>query len=426
MASIRQTVECPECGLRQTKREPKPHRDVLCERCDKRLARTRRNGLERSFALTVCALVLLVMAFAAPLMDLEYQGRTQRAHLVTGIVQLWRIGFEPLAVLIAFTSVIAPLVGLVGLLAVVLPLALNKPMAYIAPLYRRVMILRPWSMLEVYLLGMIVAYVKMSQLASVDLGLGAMALGALIPVLIGGYDSLDARVIWQSWDASQAADPPESPSPGPTVLTCPTCGYAVAAESGEGDARYHCPRCHDRFARRLPFSLQRTWALVITAALLYVPANVWPMMHIDKMGHAEDDTILAGVGELINDGMWQIAALIFFASIVVPMLKIVGLVYLMLAIQLEWPSRRRSLHRLYRIVEGIGRWSMIDMFVTSLLVALVQMGQIATIVPGPAATCFAGVVVLTMFAAMSFDPRLIWDRAEAAAPVTPRAEVAKA
>lgn len=420
MTAPHPTVECPECGLRQPRREPGPRHDVLCERCDAHLARARPGGAERSLALTLCALALLAIAASTPIMDLGYEGRTRRAHLMTGILHLWRDGFEPLAVLIAITSVAAPLLGLVGLLAVVLPLHLGRPHRYLAPLYRWLLVMRPWSMIEVYLLGLLVAYVKLSQLATIDVGLGAFALAALVPVLIASYESLDPRVVWASWRPDAAA--PEEP--GTDTLPCPTCELEVAAPIGATERR--CPRCRHRFAARKPFSLQRTWALVATAALLYVPANVWTMLHVDMMGASEDDTILAGVRELVTEGMWEVAALIFFASIVVPLLKIGGLAYLLAAIQLGIPSRRRSLHRLYRLVEGIGRWSMIDMFVASILVALVRMGQIATIIPGPAATCFAAVVVLTMFAARSFDPRLIWDAAPAPEPDTTQAETARA
>ena len=173
-----------------------------------------------------------------------------------------------------------------------------------------------------------------------------------------------------------------------------------------------CGRCGAAVHARQPASLQRTWALTIAAASLYLPANVFPVMVIEQFGKAEADTILSGIEALFAARWYPIALVILFASILVPMLKLVGLSGLLLAVhwRSRWNPRERTV--IYRMIEAIGRWSMLDMFTTSLLVALVHLGGVMTIEPGLGATCFAGVVVLTMFAARSFDPRLIWDARE--------------
>jgi paraquat-inducible protein A len=171
----------------------------------------------------------------------------------------------------------------------------------------------------------------------------------------------------------------------------------------------HCPRCGAGLHLRKPNSLARTWALVLAAYILYIPANMLPIMTVISLGEAEPDTILSGVKSLIAAGMWPLALLVFFASILVPMLKLMVLTYLLLSVQRQSHWRPRDRTRLYRITEIIGRWSMLDILMISILVALVRLGSLATIETGPGATAFAAVVVLTMFAAMSFDPRLIWD-----------------
>jgi paraquat-inducible protein A len=173
-----------------------------------------------------------------------------------------------------------------------------------------------------------------------------------------------------------------------------------------------CGRCGAALHHRSPGSLQRTWALTIAAAALYVPANVFPVMVIEQFGKAEAATILSGIQALFAARWYPIALVILFASILVPMLKLVGLSGLLLAVhwRSRWNPRQRTV--IYRMVEAIGRWSMLDMFTTSLLVALVHLGGVMTIEPGLGATCFAGVVISTMFAAQSFDPRLIWDAME--------------
>ena len=163
---------------------------------------------------------------------------------------------------------------------------------------------------------------------------------------------------------------------------------------------------------RKPNSIARTWALLIAACILYIPANVLPVMTVVYFGSGEPDTILSGVVLLIQAGMWPIAALVFFASITVPVLKLISLFYLLISVQRRSRRRLRDRTVLYRVVEVVGRWSMVDIFMIAILVALVSLGSIATIEPGPGAIAFASVVIITMIAAMGFDPRLIWDAQE--------------
>lgn len=193
------------------------------------------------------------------------------------------------------------------------------------------------------------------------------------------------------------------------LLICHTCRLVVQAVPVPAGARLRCPRCDTALHRRKPDSLARTWALTLTAYILYIPANALPVMTVVMSGRGEPDTILSGVQALIEAGMWPLALIVFFASITVPVLKLLVLTGLLLSVQRgsRWRPRERTV--LYRLTEGVGRWSMIDVFVISILAALVQLGQLATIEAGPGAVAFSLVVVLTMFAALSFDPRLIWD-----------------
>lgn len=172
-----------------------------------------------------------------------------------------------------------------------------------------------------------------------------------------------------------------------------------------------CSRCGARLHSRKPNSLNRTWAFLIAGAVMYIPANLYPIMTVISFGKGTPDTIASGVAELLHAGMVPIAVLVFIASILVPVLKILGLGFLLISVECGWTWRPKERLKLYRIIEFIGRWSMIDIFMISILIALVKLGNIAAIEPGVAATAFAAVVVLTMLAAMSFDPRLIWDRA---------------
>ena len=191
------------------------------------------------------------------------------------------------------------------------------------------------------------------------------------------------------------------------LRSCHSCGD-LSPVGGE----HHCERCGAALHLRKPNSLTRTTALLLTAAMLYIPANVFPMMTVKNFGRGDPHTILGGVQELVHSGMWSLALLVFFASVLVPMLKLTIISYLVWSVRSgsKWRPRDRTLF--YRLTESVGRWSMIDMFMVSILVALVKLGAVATIEANAGATFFAAVVVITMFAAASFDPRLIWDVAE--------------
>ena len=197
-----------------------------------------------------------------------------------------------------------------------------------------------------------------------------------------------------------------------TWISCESCQLVSALWPGAPLGRLRCPRCGEALHPRKPNSLSRTWALMLAAAVLYIPANVFPVMTIVSLGASQPATILAGVQDLLSAGMWPIAAVVFVASIMIPMLKLVSLLFLLISVHVRSQWRPRDRTRLYRMIEGIGRWSMIDVFMISILVALIQMARIATIEPGIGAVCFAAVVVLTMLATATFDPRLIWDRLE--------------
>ena len=173
-----------------------------------------------------------------------------------------------------------------------------------------------------------------------------------------------------------------------------------------------CTRCGAVVHARRPDSLMRTWALLLTSAILYIPANLLPIMTVNSLGQGSPSTIMAGVIELVQHGMIPIAAVVFVASILVPTFKLVGIALLLFSVQRHQPLSARQRIIMYRFIEFIGRWSMLDIFVIAILVAVVNFGRIASIEANLGAVAFASVVVLTMLAAVTFDPRLIWDNTE--------------
>lgn len=200
------------------------------------------------------------------------------------------------------------------------------------------------------------------------------------------------------------------------LVSCHDCNLVVRVPLLPPRSLAHCPRCDTPLHARKPNSLARTWAFLIAAYILYIPANLLPVSSIMWLGQEEPDTILSGVNALFASGDPEVALLLFVASICVPMLKLLVLTWLLLSVQLRWAWRPRERTRFYRIVEVIGRWSMLDIFVISILCGLVQLQAVATIEAGPGAVSFAAVVILTIFAAESFDPRLMWDTLEKEIP----------
>lgn len=188
------------------------------------------------------------------------------------------------------------------------------------------------------------------------------------------------------------------------LASCHICFKTAPVELGE------CPRCGAALHLRERDSLQRTISLLITATILYIPANVLPIMTTIQMGNAVDSTILGGVILLVHHGSYPVAAVIFIASVLIPVTKLICMTWLWWSVVHEHKTSHRERARLYRVTEFIGRWSMVDVFVVMVLVALIQMGGLLQILPGTAAIAFAGVVIMTMLAAESFDPRLMWDK----------------
>ena len=188
------------------------------------------------------------------------------------------------------------------------------------------------------------------------------------------------------------------------LASCHICGRVSSAAEFT-----HCPRCGMPLHLRKPRSLERTWAFLIAAALLYIPANLLPIMNMSGLEGGGSSTILGGVVTFWRMQAYPVAIVVFTASVLIPILKVAALVWLCLAAQGRTTASPRTLARIYHLTEKFGRWSMVDVFVVAILVCLVRMGSLLTITPGPAALSFSGVVILTMFAAMSFDPRLIWD-----------------
>lgn len=404
-AQLGRLHECADCGQRQYVPHPAPGDLAACLRCDKVLRRGQRDPLPRTLALGITGVVLLLIACTAPMMDVSTTGMDRTATLLTGPEGLELHGLWELALLVVLTTIAVPLAHLAGLTWVVGALHLPRPPRHLPRLFGVLQYLRPWSMVEVYLVGLFVAYTKLRQLAHIETGPALWALITLMLVVVAVDALLDPEAVWETMERRRILRrlPGCAPTDG---IACHVCGAVTDAPEGTS-----CPRCHTRLHARKRASLQRTWALALAAVVLYVPANVLPVLTYVQLGNGYPSTILGGARELLEGGQWPLALIVFLASVAVPVLKLLGLFIMLITAQLGLTARLQDRTTLYRIIALIGRWSMIDIFMESILVALVQFGGLVRIEPGYGALAFAAVVVLTMLAAESFDPRLMWDRA---------------
>jgi paraquat-inducible protein A len=196
------------------------------------------------------------------------------------------------------------------------------------------------------------------------------------------------------------------------LTTCHICHQIISLPKEKRVTLLVCPRCGEKIHLRKHNSIQLTWALVMASIIFYIPANLLPMMHVQTFAGTQSDTIISGVLYFIETGSYMIAAVIFIASVIVPITKLVILVYLLLSVQYKSSLYLHQRKKLYVLTEIIGKWSMVDVYVVSIMIALVHFGGLTTIEAGEGANFFLLVVVATMVAAMQFDPKLIWDQQE--------------
>jgi paraquat-inducible protein A len=375
-----------------------------CLHCGNLLYRHVPDSLNRSLALYSAALILFIIANAFPFLSLELGGRVVENILFSSGWAMYELGMGELGVLIFLTSILFPLIVIVGMLYLLVPVSLGKIAPCMGQVYRVVNSLLPWSLVGVFMLGVLIGIVKLQDLANVIFGPALVALALLLVVYTAARASFNPHELW-SLTKYSSLDLSSDAAVNKTILNCHTCGFL----SLESDEHQHCVRCTSPLHHRKQNSIETTWALLIAAVVLLIPANIYPVMTVIRFGQGEPNTIISGVLHLIESGMWGLALIVFVASIVVPVTKLMILSFLLVSVQKKsvWRPRDRTL--LYRITEVVGAWSMVDIFLVGLLSALVSLDALSTIRPGIGAIFFAGAVVITMFAAQSFDSRLIWD-----------------
>ena len=401
-------VACHECDHLHLSKPISEGSKALCTRCGYLLYRQVNNTIDKTLALYLAAFVLMIIANSFPFLSLQIGGRAEHNILISGALALHQLGMSELGLLVFLTSVFFPSVVIVGMLY----LLVTERAGIEAPgkglVYRTVKTLQPWSLVSVFVLGVLIAIVKLLDLAEVIPGIALFAMFAMLIIVTSIHFVFEPSSIWPHTRLSDVElDAHGKTAAEQKLLSCHTCSMLVPMSAQQT----RCPRCNSSLHSRIHNSISRTWALIIAAIVMLIPANLYPIMTVIRFGQGEPDTILSGVIHLIEGGMWPLAIIVFFASIFVPFLKLIVLSILAITVQRRssWRTRDRTLF--YRVTEVIGAWSMVDIFLIGLLAALVNLGALATIRPGIGAVFFAAAVIITIFAAHNFDSRLIWDNA---------------
>jgi paraquat-inducible protein A len=390
---------CRACAQVQSVPAPRPGYDRKCERCGETMG----SGLlhlDIVYPILIAVFIGFTVALTVPLARIEQSGQRAAADPMTGVYGFLHYGNVPMALFTFVGVVFGPLARSMALIFAIHCVRTGRRPRSLPRIYRFAEALKPWCMLDVFLVAALISMTKLHDLVRVEMAPGLWVLMALV-WSIALIDSLFDRHSF--WDLIQ---PPPTHPPGPDAVSCDHC-YLLQQPA------HRCRRCGANLHRRKPESVQITWALVISAVILYIPANLYPVFTIVSFGRGNTSTIIGGVRQLMESGDWPLAIIIFVASIVVPLIKLIGLAWLLMAIRRPQPLRLRSNTRLHRLIEVIGRWSSTDVFVAALLCGLVTLQNLATVVPGPGVLAFGSVVFLTMVATMTFDQRLLWDAAEA-------------
>ena len=372
MMSKPHTIQCHECHYQVTLPLLTHKQAALCPRCGLQLTVYHHNASQKIVTLATTSLIFLLASLPFEFLSFSASGQYQSIDILGSLWILIEKDYALLAVVQAIAVLILPAFVLISLLYLLVPLSLGlrpiKAEWVIATLFK----LLPWTMAEIFLIGVLVSLIKIVSMADIGLGLSF-------------YAYLFFTIFMTI-----------------TLLYVDKYQLQLLLESGE-DIHKPINPSH---------SIQTTWALLFTSILLYIPANILPIMHTSTLGRNEPSTILGGVILLWEMGSYPIAVIIFIASVFVPVAKIVILCWLNYSVQSQQIHANSERIFWYRVTEFVGRWSMIDVFVVAVLVSLIQLGNIMSILPGHAALAFCGLVICTMLAAMSFDSRLIWHKPE--------------
>ena len=394
--STARAQRCCECDALFTLPPLGGNQTAYCPRCNAQITSGRDWSLTRLTAMACAMLLLIPFAFTEPLISIRLLGTRIDASLLAGIWQMSRQGDPITASMVAFCVLAAPVTLTFSILYLRIGSRIGINLRPILLILER---LKEWVMLDIYLIGMAVACIKVKEYADIMPGTGLIAYLALTLLSILTLVHLNLEQLWERFYPQE-----QPPGPQETLRVCLSCHY-----TGHPDSHGRCPRCHTPLRHRRRHSLQKTWAALIAAIVLLLPANLLPISIVYANGARIEDTIFSGVVSLASSGNFPIAAVVFIASVLVPFTKVIVLITLLLSIHLKTQHSLKTRMRLLRLITWIGRWSMLDLFVIALMMSLINRDQLFSFTMGAAAFYFGSAVILTILAVEWLDSRLIWD-----------------
>jgi paraquat-inducible protein A len=399
-------ILCPQCDLLVAIPEIAVGQKAKCPRCHTTLTSRWKEPRRRPIAYAVSALFMLLLSNLFPFVNMKVAGLGSEVTLIQIPQVLVSDDYASMASLFMILVQLMPALGMIFI--IILCQGTSIPSHWQISIARNYFRLKAWCMVEIFLAGVLVSFVKLMAYGDVGVGTSFYPFVLFCILQLRAFQCTDRYWIWQ-----QVAPAPKLEMPlrvgesglSQRLRSCHCCMAILPVDQKQ------CGRCDTSGHARRKNSLQWTMALLITSIFLYIPANLLPIMITQVLGTPMPSTIMAGVVLLWSEGSYPVAMVILIASIMVPTLKMIAIGWLCWDANSNKEIDRERLHVIYEVVEFVGRWSMIDVFVIAVLSALVRMGQLMSIYPDIGALLFASVVILTMFAAMTFDPRLIWDRA---------------
>lgn len=389
---------CPECDTLFSLPQVKSSQSAYCPRCDAKVHHGRDWSMTRLTAMAVAMLLLMPVAFTEPLVRIWLLGTKIDANVFQGIWQMTHQGDPVTAAMVLFCAVGAP----ATLVAAIIFLYFGNILGMnLRPVLLMLDKLKEWVMLDIYLVGVGVASIKVKEYAFMQPGVGLVAFVALVVLSLMTMIHLNVEQLWERFYPQR---PPRAYNA--QLRVCLGCHF-----TGIPDERGRCPRCHVPLRNRRRQSLQKSWAALIASIMFLLPANLLPISIIYVNGSRQEDTILSGIISLAS-GNIPVAIVVFIASILVPFTKVIVMLTLLLSIHFKCERGLRTRILLLRFITWIGRWSMLDLFVIALTMSLVNRDQLLAFTMGPAAFYFGAAVILTILAVEWLDSRLLWDAHE--------------
>ncbi|RWR03818.1 membrane protein [[Pantoea] beijingensis] len=388
---------CPQCDTLFSLPDVKSCQSAHCPRCHARIPGGRDWSMARLVTMAATMILLMPFAFGQSLVDIRLLGANINASLLGGIIQMAQQGDVLTASMVAFCTVGAPITLVLAIIYLFFGQRLGMNLRPVLLMLDR---LKEWVMLDIYLIGIIVAAIKVQDYADLELGVGLSAFIALTLLSLLTLIHLNVEQLWQRFYPQPESHINIDTSKLQVCLSCHS--------TGTPDRYGRCPRCHTPLYFRRHQSLQKSWAALIASVVLLLPANLMPISIIYLNGSRQEDTIFSGTLSLASDNI-PIAAVVFIASILVPFTKVIVLLTLLLSIHFKCEHGLKTRMRLLRLVRWVGRWSMLDLFVISLTMSLVNRDQLLAFTMGPAAFFFGSAVILTILAVEWLDSRLLWD-----------------